>query len=377
MSAKKKRTSPKIETRSLSGKAKPPETFAGEDTGAVRRWEGLVGFGGAERADRWIAETVGILSRSQIKARGARVFISGKEIKLSRPLRGGESVSVEWTEEPSPTLVPEDLPLVIIHEDDRVFVIDKAQGMVTHPGHGNRRGTLANAALHLDMMRRAQKPASVQLPPARGGIVHRLDKDTSGLIVVARDAEAQAFLAAQFKDRKARKEYLAITRGAPAQDRGRIEDRLARDPGNRKRFASAASGGKIATTEYRVLARWGGRETGHGAGRAGAVNARGLAGAKGGAYALVALYPKTGRTHQLRVHMAGLGCPILGDPIYGRKDPLLAEATLMLHARRLRILLPGAEVPSLFKAKIPERFLRIVAHLDARYGRDETEGRQE
>ncbi|MEN6477428.1 MAG: RluA family pseudouridine synthase, partial [Rectinema sp.] len=284
---------------------------------------------------------------------------------------------VEWTEEPSPTLVPEDLPLVIIHEDDRVFVIDKAQGMVTHPGHGNRRGTLANAALHLDMMRRAQKPASVQLPPARGGIVHRLDKDTSGLIVVARDAEAQAFLAAQFKDRKARKEYLAITHGAPTQDRGRIEDRLARDPGNRKRFASAASGGKIATTEYRVLARWGGRETGHGAGRAGAVNARGLAGAKGGAYALVALYPKTGRTHQLRVHMAGLGCPILGDPIYGRKDPLLAEATLMLHARRLRILLPGAEVPSLFKAKIPERFLRIVAHLDARYGRDEIEGQQD
>ena len=129
--------------------------------------------------------------------------------------------------------------------------------------------------------------------------MHRLDKDTSGLIIAAKDLDAQVFLAEQFKERRARKEYLAITRGIPSPPSGRISNRLGRDRRDRKRFAEVAEGGKLAVTDYRVISSWNGA-------------------AKGGdGYAFVSLRPKTGRTHQLRVHMAGRGTPILGDPIYG------------------------------------------------------------
>lgn len=328
----------------------------------ARTWKGRVGPEGAGRADRWVAEVAGILSRSQIKARDASFYMGGKEIKPSRPLRPGDELEVRWTDEPASDLVPEDIPLRIIYEDARVMVIDKPQGMVTHPGHGNRRGTLANAALFRNRTRAGATtdpdpaqpdPVPARVAPARGGIVHRLDKDTSGIIIVARDAEAQEFLAAQFRDRAVRKEYLAITRGIPPRPEGCIRNRLARDPRNRKRFASlpsgdAASRGKSAWTEYRVLASWS---------------------SGGSGYALVALYPKTGRTHQLRVHMAELGCPILGDPIYGKKDAAFPEATLHLHARRLRIRLPGHDAPTMFGAPLPERFRAGIAALDQRFGR--------
>ena len=295
---------------------------ADEDLGAgsiPRHWEGRVGEaprdggGQALRADRYVAEVLGLLSRSQLKARKALIRINGREAKPSTPLKGGEALALDWIEEASLDLVPEDLPLKIVHEDGRVIVVDKAQGMVTHPGHGNRRGTLANALLGRLALASTTGPARAT-SPARAGIVHRLDKDTSGLIIAAKDAEAQAFLAAQFKDRTTRKEYLAITRGIPRPGEGRIENHLGRDPRDRKRFA-AVEGGKAAVTDYRTLRTWGN-------------------------YALLSLRPKTGRTHQLRVHLAGLGCPILGDPIYGRPDPELPGASLMLHAFRLRIVLP-------------------------------------
>lgn len=341
--------------------------------GLMRSWEGPVGADGADRADRWFAETQGILTRSQIKARSARFFVAGREIKVSRPLAQGEILRVEWVDEPPESLVPEDISLALIHSDDRCFVVDKPQGMVTHPGHGNRRGTLANAVLFLDAVLRKSAQAQARTPvpvraglppgapgapgaPLRGGIVHRLDKDTSGVIIVARDAGAQEFLAAQFRERRTRKEYFAVTCGIPPTPQGRIEDRLARDPRDRKRFASCAAcvggvRGKPAVTEWKVLVTW-----------------KGQAGARGG-YALVALYPHTGRTHQLRVHMAGISCPILGDPIYGRKDSAFPEAGLHLHARRLRITLPGNDAPSLFRAPLPEGFHQTVRALDVRFDR--------
>lgn len=309
-----------------------------------RSWEGIVETGGAARADVYIAERIGILSRSQIKARGAIIRVGGKVAKPSRPLKEGEKLEVFWTDEAPLGLEAEDIPLSILYEDGRVIVIDKAQGMVTHPGAGNRRGTLANAALAIIERDRAAARSKGR-PAARGGIVHRLDKDTSGVIIVAKDLDAQTFLASQFKDRLTRKEYIAILRGLPSPASGRISDRLGRDRRDRKRFTRVSEGGKVAVTDYRVLAYW--TETGRpDAGRE--------------AYSLVSLRPKTGRTHQLRVHMAGLGTPILGDPIYGRRDARFPDATLMLHAHRLKIKLPGQEEAVLFTAPVPERITKML-----------------
>jgi 23S rRNA pseudouridine1911/1915/1917 synthase len=349
----------------------PPDALA-------RSWCAVVGPGGASRADAYVADVSGILSRSQIKARGAVIRVNGVEAKCSRPLKEGDELEVLWTEEVASLELAEDIPLSILYEDDRVVVVDKAQGMVTHPGAGNRRGTLANALLFLaqreaacsggqasgadsragvmDESRRAAPARAPARGPVRGGIVHRLDKDTSGVIIAAKDLEAQVFLAGQFKERLARKEYLAIVRGAALPASGRISDRLGRDRRDRKRFASVAEGGKVAITEYKVLACW-------------SVASGGEASARGGAsYTLVSLRPRTGRTHQLRVHMAGFGAPILGDPIYGRPDARFPEATLMLHAYRLRILLPGRSEASLFKAPVPRRFREMVRALDAAFG---------
>jgi 23S rRNA pseudouridine1911/1915/1917 synthase len=197
-------------------------------------------------------------------------------------------------------------------------------------------------------MRPATRPAT------RAGIVHRLDKDTSGVIIVAKDLEAQVYLAEQFKERLVRKEYLAITLGIPAPPVGRIADSLGRDRRDRKRFAAVTEGGRAAVTDYRVLSSWG-PATNSGA-------------ANDGGYALVSLRPRTGRTHQLRVHMAGLGTPILGDPIYGRKDRRFPEASLMLHAYRLKIALPGGDGASLFMAPLPRRFKDILGALSAAFG---------
>ena len=333
------------------------------EIGVARRWEGRVEAGaGGMRADLYVAEVLHVLTRSQIKARGAVITVNGRVAKPSCPLSGGEALALEWREEAPAELVPEAIPISIVYEDERVIVVDKAQGMVTHPGHGNHRGTLANALLgHIagcsnsagdgDSAEGDCSPKVLGLAAARAGIVHRLDKDTSGILIAAKDVEAQAYLAAQFKERLTKKEYLAVTCGVPSPREGRIESRLGRDRRDRKRFAAlptGSPGGKLAVTDYRVLAVYGPE-------------------AGGACYAFVSLRPRTGRTHQLRVHLAGLGTPILGDPIYGRPDRAFPDATLMLHAYRLRILLPGQAEPSLFKAPLPPRFKKLLAYLRARY----------
>jgi 23S rRNA pseudouridine1911/1915/1917 synthase len=308
------------------------------ESGTTRSWSGIVAGKGGERADKYIAETAKILSRSQLKARKASLIVNGKAGKFSRRLMPGDRLELRWTDESAHSLEAEKLDVEILYEDDNVFVFNKAQSMVTHPANGNWRGTLANAALWLD----AERKGGLSAP--RGGIVHRLDKDTSGVIIVARNVETHECLSAQFKNRTVRKEYLAIVAPAPAADEGHIENFLSRDRNNRKKFTGGEAGGKRASTDYRVLARW-------------SVDGR-------GSYALVALYPRTGRTHQLRVHMAGIGCPIVGDPLYGKKDAFFPAATLMLHARRLKIVLPGCQEPKLFKATVPVRFHTLVAGLE-------------
>ncbi|HOX31528.1 MAG TPA: RluA family pseudouridine synthase [Spirochaetales bacterium] len=337
--------------------ASPPQAPAGP----ARSWESVVPeLDPGGRVDGYVARAAaGILSRSQLKAREASILVNGRPAKPSRPVAPGDRVRVDWVEEASPGIVPEDIPLDLIYEDGSCLVLDKAQGMVVHPGAGNRRGTAANALAGL--LARAGTGCAAAGEGFRAGIVHRLDKDTSGVMIAAKDPRSQAFLAAQFKDRLTRKDYVAVTRGVPRPSEGRISDRLGRDRRERKRFARVESGGKAAVTDYRVLASWGDADQARAEGKA-------RAAARSQGYALVALRPRTGRTHQLRVHMAGLGCPILGDPIYGKRDPRFPEASLMLHARRLRITLPGEAEPRTFSAPLPERFKALLRRLAAELG---------
>jgi 23S rRNA pseudouridine1911/1915/1917 synthase len=277
------------------------------------------------RLDRYVSENLRLLSRSQIKARGLSAKINGKPVKLSRLVKRGDVIEMRWDEEAPIYLVPEDIPLDIVYEDERCVVINKAQGMVVHPGAGNRHGTLANALYFRRLKKNKDHPAGL-----RAGIVHRLDKDTSGLIIAAYDDGAHAFLSQQFKDRKVLKKYAAIIHGTPKEAQGRIETFIARDPKDRKRF-TVSNAGKTAVTFYKVIKTLQN-------------------------HSLVLLRPKTGRTHQLRVHLKHIGHPILGDPIYGCADKNHPDISLMLHAKTLAIVLPGETERRVFSSVLPERF---------------------
>ena len=317
------------------------------------------------RLDRYVSENLRLLSRSQIKARKLKAKLNGKEVKLSHPVKHGDHLELNWDDAPPPDIIPQEIPIEIIHEDVRCIVINKAQGMVVHPGAGNRQGTLVNALFFIkekravalgleDSEQRALTPGShggeqvTQSGYMRPGIVHRLDKDTSGLIIAAWDDEAHAFLAEQFKNRKVKKNYIALVCGVPKDDRGCIETNIARDPKNRKRFTVLANG-KHAITYYKVIKKWQN-------------------------YSLLLLRPRTGRTHQLRVHLRHIGCPILGDPIYslrnGRTDHCgnsgkqFPNISLMLHSKRLVITLPGETTERIFTSAVPERFLEVINKLD-------------
>jgi len=294
---------------------------------------GIIPSGGM-RLDRYIAENLGLLSRSQIKARELKAAVNGKETKISHAVKNGDALELSWKEAEPVNIIPENIPLDILYEDDRAVVLNKPQGMVVHPGAGNRRGTLANALYY----RKLEKNKLAEAEGTRPGIVHRLDKDTSGVMIAAYDDEALAFLAEQFKSRRARKTYIAIVRGIPAEKKGRIETYIARDPKDRKRFAVTPRG-KIAVTRYAVIKTW-------------------------PAHSLVLLRPKTGRTHQLRVHLRYLGHPIAGDPLYGSADPAFPQSSLMLHARSLAIILPDEDTERLFKAPLPDRFTAMIRSLN-------------
>jgi 23S rRNA pseudouridine1911/1915/1917 synthase len=297
---------------------------------------------GGTRLDRYIAENLGLLSRSQIKARELKAVINGKEAKISRTVKNGDALELVWKEAEPLNIIPENIPLDIIYEDERAAVINKAQGMVVHPGAGNRRGTLANALYYRRLERSGLTDGLAETEPGTGGlrpgIVHRLDKETSGVIIAAYDDEALAFLAGQFKSRSVRKTYIAVVNGIPQEKKGRIETFIARDPKDRKRFTIAARG-RLALTYYSVIKTW-------------------------RTHSLILLRPKTGRTHQLRVHLRYLGHPITGDPLYGIADTLFPQASLMLHAKSLAIILPDEDTRRVFKAPLPERFTAMIRSLN-------------
>jgi 23S rRNA pseudouridine1911/1915/1917 synthase len=305
--------------------------------GVVDRLLRVEGGAAGMRLDRWLASAVPDLSRGRVQALidEGHVRVGGAVTKPAHRLRGGESVEIEIPPAPAQELEPEPIALTIVHEDEHVLVIDKPAGMVVHPGAGVSRGTLAAGALA-----HAPEMASVG-GQRRPGIVHRLDKGTSGLLVLAKTALAYHALVAQLGAREVTREYLAIVHGGMAHAEGRIDAPIGRDPRHRQRMAIRPAGeGRRAVTRFTVLERFGG-------------------------FTLVRCRLETGRTHQIRVHLASLGHPVAGDTVYGRSRPCLPVDLdgVALHAARLAFVHPATQERMEFSAPLPPRIARFLSHL--------------
>ena len=268
----------------------------------------------AGRVDIAVAAVAGISrAHAQRLIGDGRAVINGARRRSSDRLVGGERIRVELTAPADETLVAESIPLSVAYEDDSMLIVDKPAGLVVHPSAGHGTGTLVNALL--GRARDRGEPLGSIAGVGRPGIVHRLDKETSGLIVVAKTDEAQATLMRQFGERTIEKEYLALVRGEPPAPRGRVEAPIGRDPRDRQRMAVVA-GGRESVTEYEAIG-------------------------SGGGYALLALHPLTGRTHQIRAHLSFLGLPIAGDMRYGGGEGPGGLSRQFLHAARLGLERPG------------------------------------
>jgi len=299
---------------------------------------------GGQRLDVFLTAAAGGESRAQITRHiaGGAVEVGGARVTApSRKVRPGEVVV--WTPPPVATteLVAEDLPLVIVHEDPHLVVVDKPAGMVVHPAAGHERGTLVNALL---ARLKDLRGIGGELRP---GIVHRIDKDTSGLLVVAKDDATMIALAAAFKAHDVHRVYEALAVGRPPAASGRIETPYGRDPHDRKKFSSRVREGKKAVTGWAIVERL------------------------GDAVRLEARL-ETGRTHQVRVHMAALGLPLLGDPVYGRppRDPAAREigralGRQALHARELGFVHPKTGARLDFHSAPPPDFAAALEALRA------------
>ena len=289
-----------------------------------------------KRLDQALSHLLPEYSRSRLAhwIRARRVELDGRPALPKVKVWGGEIIIIHRTAEPAATAAaPEAIALNVVHEDEHVLVLDKPAGLVVHPGSGNWSGTLLNALL-------AHAPQLAAMP--RAGIVHRLDKDTSGLLVVAKTLPAQASLARQLHARTVKREYLALVHGRIARD-GKIEAPIGRHPVQRTRMAVAARG-KPAVTHFQVLQHF--------------------------AHAtLLRCRLETGRTHQIRVHLQSLGHPLVGDPVYGKKrqptDSAIAGFPRQaLHAERLEFLHPASGKPCAWQAPPPADLRDLIAALE-------------
>ena len=303
-----------------------------------------------QRIDRYLSEVRGIASRSQVQRllREGRVLVGGRAVKPSHHLRGGETISVTIPDPEPSTIEPEEIPLEVLYEDGDLLVVNKPAGMVVHPAAGARRGTLVNALLA--HCRDLSGIGGVQRP----GIVHRLDKGTSGLLIVAKHDEAHLRLSEDLAHRRIHREYRAVVWGAPAHDAGTVETLIGRSRSDRKKMAVLTDNGRIATTHYRVMERF------EFASR-------------------LSVKLETGRTHQIRVHLAHSGHPVFGDPTYGgrrRKCGGLTGSAMArareclklidrqaLHAASLEFTHPIKRVTMEFEAPLPEDMERLISAL--------------
>ena len=310
-----------------------------------RTVELVVEGGGRTRLDRYLMTRLQGESRTSIQRLilGGHVRLEGKHLKPSAFLRPGDRIRVEFPDPVPSHLTPESIPLEIVHRDPSFLVISKAPGMVVHPGAGRRTGTLVNALLAL------QGGLSQVGGEERPGIVHRLDRETSGLLVVARTDTAHRNLSAQFSQREVTKIYLTLVWGEPVPSRGRIDAALGRHPVSRTRMTVREAGGRKAVTEYEALERMAG-------------------------FTFLKVRILTGRTHQIRVHLKHLGHPVAGDSEYGGnrftavkrpelREPLVAFGRLALHAHRLEFRHPDTGEPLRFEAPLPADFELLLERL--------------
>ena len=306
----------------------PPRYRVGEEEEGLRLDSALAQLIAPSRsqAARWIEQ--------------GRVTLNGQAVAASRRIALGDWIDVEPPEPVPSELVPENIPLRILYEDEALVVLDKAAGMVVHPGPGHDRGTLVHALLH--HCGRLATVGGVERP----GIVHRLDRGTSGVMVVARSDAAHEGLSRQFREHSIERIYAALVRGVPSADAGRVDAPIARHPRDRKRMSTVARGGREARTAWRVERRF-----------------------PASARTLLEVRPETGRTHQIRVHLASVGLPLAGDPVYGRRgggrpEPGLARPAL--HARVLGFLHPLSGEPLRFEAAIPGDVRSVLERLAGR-----------
>jgi 23S rRNA pseudouridine1911/1915/1917 synthase len=288
------------------------------------------------RVDKYLADHLPEISRSQIKRLIDTGFVTldGATVnKAGAKAKPGDLLEILVMIEMDDGLIPEEIPLDILFEDEHVIVINKPAGFVVHPGAGNHAGTLVNALL-------------AYYPPIRDvgegdrpGVVHRLDKDTSGVMVFAKTDKAYRWLVKLFKSRDVEKTYIALVDGHPPTPTGRIEAPVERDSRTRTRMAVGMRGqGKPAVSEYYQLQRY----TNH---------------------TLLEVHPITGRTHQIRVHLSYLGVPVVGDTLYGRRNPSIAMDRVFLHAKSLTLRLQGERNERNFEAPLPEDLQTILTNL--------------
>lgn len=286
-----------------------------------------------ERLDVFLTSCLPEFSRARVQGliKDGFVMVDGEPAtKAGRDLEPGARVEARIPPPQPSGLVAEDIPLDIVFENSDLIIVNKPAGMVVHPSPGHDSGTLVHAAL-------GHAPDLLGVGgEVRPGIVHRLDKDTSGLIVIAKNEQSHRWLQEQFKSRSVDKIYLALVDGKPPTPTGRIEAPIGRNTTHRKLMAVVPlERGREAVTEYRTLESF-------------------------PAHTLLEVHPMTGRTHQIRVHLAFLGCPVAGDTVYGKRKSTVDLNRHFLHACRLKIVLPGEKIPKVFEAGLPEELQKSL-----------------
>ena len=294
---------------------------------------------GAVRLDKFLAKQISQLSRAKLQEMIANgeVRLNGKVVsKPAQKLEQGDRVETVLIFEPEDELKKQAMELDVRYEDEKVIVLNKPAGLVVHPGAGHNKNTLVNALIY-------HWPEIAQVgEPKRPGIVHRLDKETSGVMIVARRQAAYEWLVRQFKSRKVQKSYLALLDGTPPTPTGRIETRIGRDEKIRQRMAvTYGEKGRKAVTEYFTRKNFAN-------------------------HTLVEADLLTGRTHQIRVHMAFIGCPVVGDRVYGRRKPSLDLERFFLHASGLSIRLLGEKEERRFEAPLPQDLQHVLEQLESK-----------
>ena len=288
-----------------------------------------------ERIDALLARALPSLSRSQVQKllEQGMVTLNGRELKKNFRCSAGEGYEVILPEPAELPLIPQNIPLDVVYEDEDLIVVNKARGLVVHPAPGHPDGTLVNALLY-----HCGDSLSGIGGQRRPGIVHRIDKDTSGLLIVAKNDFAHQALSAQLADHSLCREYEAIVRGNFKQDCGTVDKPIGRHPIDRKRMAVTDKNSKPAVTHWHLLASYRG-------------------------YSHILCRLETGRTHQIRVHMASIGHPLLGDFTYGAPSPEKGLEGQCLHARRLRFVHPRTGEHILLETELPAYFMDVLARL--------------